>query len=80
MTPGATRVLAVDEERIKLLVGGRDRAVDATFDGRRIWSFWVRRDTTGGVVREVVWPPVMRPHLHGTTHLVLREHVSDRVL
>lgn len=76
----ATRVLAVDDEQISLLVAGRDRAVDALFDDRRIWSFWVRRDTTGALVRRVEWPAVMRPHLRGTTHLVLREHVSGRVL
>ena len=80
MRPGAVRVLTVDEERVRLLVGGSDRAVDATFDGRRIWSFWVRRDTTGTLVREVSWPAVMRPYLRGRSHVVLREHVSDRVL
>lgn len=79
-TARAARVLSVDEEEIKVLVAGRDRAVDALFDDRRIWSFWVRRDTVGGVVRRVSWPAVMRPHLRGTTHLVLREHVSGRVL
>jgi hypothetical protein len=76
----AARVLAVDEAELKLLVTGRDRAVDALFDGRRIWSFWARRDTVGRVVRRVAWPEVMRPHLRGTTTVTLREHVSDRVL
>lgn len=75
-----TRVLAVDDEHIALLVGGRDRVVDALFDDRRIWSFWVRRDTAGRLVRRVEWPAVMRTYLRGTTHLVLREHVSGRVL
>ncbi|MFC6342752.1 hypothetical protein ACFP8W_12260, partial [Nocardioides hankookensis] len=76
----AARVLAVDETEVRLLVPGRDLVVDALFDGRRIWSFWVRRDTTGRVVRRVSWPEVMRPHLRGTSTVTLREHVSDRVL
>ena len=76
----AARVLTVDEHEIKVLVTGRDRAVDALFDDRRIWSFWARRDTHGGLVRRVTWPEVMRPHLRGTTHLTLKEHVSGRVL
>lgn len=76
----AAHVLAVDEQEIKLLVAGRDRAVDALFDGRRIWSFWARRDTAGHLVRRIEWPQVMRPHLKGTTRLQLVEHVSGRVL
>lgn len=80
MAGRSARVLAVDDQEVKLLVVGGDRAVDALFDGRRIWSFWARRDTVGRFVRRVPWPEVMRSHLHGTTTLTLREHVSDRVL
>jgi hypothetical protein len=80
MAVRAAHVLAVDEREVKLLVGGRDRVVDALFDGRRIWSFWAWRDTAGHLVRRVSWPDVLRPHLRGTARVTLREHVSGRVL
>ncbi|GAA4113352.1 hypothetical protein GCM10022215_10520 [Nocardioides fonticola] len=78
------RVTGVDQDGVRLLAVGADAVVDALFDDRRIWSFWVRRDTERadrtGLVRHVAWPAVMRPHLRGTTRIVLREHVSGRVL
>lgn len=82
--PRLARVTGVDQEGIRLVTLGDDAVVDALFDGRRIWSFWLRRDTRRagrtGVARAVAWPAVMRPHLQGTSRVVLREHVSGRVL
>jgi len=63
------------------LRGDGDFPIDVTFDGRRIFSFWLQRDTDarGG---EVVypWPPVLRRFLDGTTELALVDHVSDTPL
>jgi len=78
------RVLRVDADGVGLVALGSDRVVDVLFDGRRIWSFWVRRDTSrggvgglaGGLGRSITWPPAMRPHLVGTGSVTLREHVS----
>ncbi len=75
------RVRRVDADGVGLVVLGSDRVVDVLFDGRRIWSFWVRRDTEPGrgaarPVRTVAWPPAMRPHLSGTGSVTLRDHVS----
>lgn len=76
---GRTRVVRVDDTGMGLVVHGEDRVVDVLFDGRRIWSFWLVRDT----VREprslsrrtVAWPDRMRPYLKGRTELVFRDHV-----
>ena len=62
--PRYARVTAVDPHGVRLLTFGADAVVDALFDDRRIWSFWLRRDTrsTGrtGIARAVEWPAVMR--------------------
>ncbi|CAB4692267.1 MAG: class I SAM-dependent methyltransferase [Actinobacteria bacterium] len=73
---------AVDQDGVRVLALGRDVVVDALFDGRRIWSFWVRRDTgpARALRRRVDWPRAMRPHLRGTSQVTLREHVSGRTL
>jgi hypothetical protein len=53
----------------------REVILDACFDGRRIWSFWLRRD---GVARDgghlVAWPESLRGYLDGSTRLSLNEH------
>jgi hypothetical protein len=75
------RVRRVDAEGIGLW-GFGDRALDVLFDGRRVWSFWLERDTrlaaTG--VRSVAWPGALRKFLDGNTRLSVTEHVSGRVL
>ncbi len=77
---GRTRVVSVDDDGIRLVVHGDDRVVDVLFDGRRIWSFWLLRDTErveGRVAHRVVaWPDRMRRYLKGRTELVVREHVT----
>jgi hypothetical protein len=65
-----------------LLVGGqRERLVDVAFDGRRIWSFWLRRDgeqrDDGVLVR---WPKPLRPFLDGFTDLTITDPGSGSVL
>ncbi len=58
-----------------------DVVVDVTFDGRRVWSFWLQRDTDGrGGDREVTWPPPLRRFLDGATRLALVDHVADEEL
>ena len=58
-----------------------DVVVDVTFDGRRVWSFWLQRDTEGsGGEREVSWPQPLRRFLDGETRLALVDHVADAEL
>ena len=81
------RVLAVDAAGI-LLGGDDDRALDVTFDGRRVWSFWSVRDTVphkgpqkGGRGRRLAeWPTSLRTHLDGTTRLGVAVHGAAATL
>ena len=63
-----------------------DVTLDLLFDGQRIWSFNPRRDGHRDVGHrdvgqlKVDWPPPLRPFLDGRSDVVLREHVSGRVL
>ena len=79
----ATRagVRRVDDDGLALW-GFGDRAVDVLFDGRRVWSFWLERDTRTTVpgVRSIDWPSALRKFLDGQTRLTVTEHVSGRVL
>jgi len=79
------RLGALDVHRIDLdglvLSSVRERLVDVSFDGRRIWSFWLHRD---GVPRDdgfhVQWPKPLRPFLDGVTEVALTDPGSDSVL
>lgn len=54
-----------------------DDVVDVCFDGRRIWSFWLQRDShpdAGG--RLAAWPSALTRFLDGSTRLSLVAHVS----
>ena len=78
--PGALDVHHVDSTGLHL-GGHRERLVDVAFDGRRIWSFWLRRDgepTEDGTV--VRWPKPLRPFLDGVTELTLTDPGSGSVL
>lgn len=86
---GQARVDEVDDAGLLLSVPhGRDAedvVVDVLLDERRIWSFWVERDTEpeaggGAGRRRVDWPGSLRPFLDGRTRLRVAEHVSGRVL
>jgi hypothetical protein len=78
-------VRRVDGDGIALW-GFGDRAVDVLFDGRRVWSFWLERDTESTVagrvagLRTIEWPSALRKFLDGHTRVGLTEHVSGRVL
>ncbi len=83
---GQPRVDAVDDAGIRLSVPpGEDVVLDVLLDERRIWSFWVQRDTGPDAdgashARKVAWPGPMRTFLDGRTRLTVAEHVSGRVL
>jgi hypothetical protein len=58
-----------------------DDVVDVCFDGRRVWSFWLQRDSkpdAGG--RLTSWPSALVRFLDGTTRLSLVAHVSGATL
>lgn len=82
--PSAVKVLGVDDGGIDFLLRGPDRVLDVLFDGRRIWSFWARRDTVGApsslAKQRAAWPDRMKPFLDGATQLSIVEHVSEDVL
>jgi hypothetical protein len=71
-------VRSVDERGIVVRSAG-DRAVDVLFDGRRVWSFWVRRDTEpdGFRRRLAPWPVPLRRFLDGHARVVVREPGSS---
>ena len=81
---GTTRVVAVGEDGIHVVAHGEDRVVDVLFDDRRIWSFWLKRDTERLPrrldSRFVAWPARMRPFMKGKAEIVVREHVSGTEL
>jgi SAM-dependent methyltransferase len=56
-----------------------DRAVDVLFDGNRVWSFWVLRDTEPYRLgrRLAPWPAPLRRYLDGRARVVVRESGSS---
>jgi hypothetical protein len=79
--------VVVSDEGVRLRApGARDYPVDILFDGRRIASFWIRRDTEGtgpggkGSAVLYRWPTTLRRFLDGTTELSLVDHVSGAEL
>ncbi len=58
------------------------KTLDVLFDGQRIWSFNPQRDGKAASDGHLVigWPAPLRPFLDGRCGMVLREHVSGRVL
>lgn len=79
----AVTVREVSEEGI--LLRGEDRAVDVLFDGRRIWSFWVLRDTEPAPAdadpgwRYAAWARPLRRYLDGRAQVTVRDPVSGQV-
>lgn len=78
--PDLLRIRRVDDDGVSLYAVG-DRPVDVCFDGRRIWTFWVRRDTEAvlGPARLAPWPRPLRPHLNGRTRIEVRDSVDGEV-
>jgi hypothetical protein len=61
--------------------GTADRALDVLFDGRRVLSFWLQRDTSGsGAERTYAWPDPLRRFLDGRTTLSIVDHVTGTEL
>ena len=61
----------------------REVVLDVSFDGRRIYSFWLHRDgerQPGTATRLVAWPHAVRRFLDGTTRLTLTVHETGRVV
>jgi SAM-dependent methyltransferase len=80
-TPTTVTGVRVGDDGV-LASSAAEVVLDVTFDGRRIWSFWLHRDgeRRGGDAYLVRWPSALRRFLHGTTHLQLVEHVSGAVV
>jgi hypothetical protein len=75
------QVVSVDDTGITL--GAAEEVIlDVTFDGRRIWSFWLLRDSTPGRGgnRRIAWPTSLHRFLDGESRLGIAEHLSGRVL
>ena len=78
----ATNVSGVRVDDDGVRARSEDEVVlDVLFDGRRIWSFWLRRDgEPSGNAYVVTWPSALRRFLHGMTQLSVVEHVSGAVV
>ena len=73
-------VLSVDDAGLTL--SSADEVIlDVLFDGRRIWSFWLLRDSRPkGSNRRIAWAASLEKFLDGQTRLGVVEHLSGRVL
>ncbi len=55
--------------------------LDVSFDGRRIWSFWLQRDgRRQGLDHVVPWPETLEEFLDGHCEITVQEHGHDAVL
>lgn len=83
MTPAAAPKvdgIAVDDRGISFRTADDD-VVDVCFDGRRVWSFWLLRDSEAdGAGRLAAWPAQLTRFLQGSTRLSLVAHVSAATL
>lgn len=76
-----TAVTVSDDGLLLRSRADRDFPVDITFDGRRVASFWLQRDTQSrGADVFYAWPPALHRFLDGTTELGLIDHVSGAEL
>jgi len=77
------RVVRVDDEGV--WASAADEYVyDVLFDGRRIWSFWLMRDSKPTddpeANRFVRWPRTLEPFLDGRAHITVRDHVGETIV
>lgn len=76
-------MVSVDDDGL-VLSGRGDVVLDVLLDGRRVWSFWSRRDTERAGRnpwrRVRPWPRSLKRFLHGTTRLTVTGHVDGAVL
>lgn len=70
----AVRVEHVDEHGVHL-AATEDLPVDVLFDGRRVWSFWTRRDAVDGLAP---WPQQLKRFLDGHSRISVVEHTTGR--
>jgi hypothetical protein len=78
-------VTAVDGIRVDdrgiWLRASTDDVVDVCFDGRRVWSFWLLRDSEKhGSERLAAWPSPLRRFLDGHTRVSVIAHVAGLTL
>ena len=72
--------IRVDDEGI-FARSSHEIIIDALFDGRRIWSFWLQRDgEKQGRGHLVPWPPALTKFLDGRTEITLVEHGREEIL
>jgi hypothetical protein len=79
--PPVVDAIRVDQRGFSFATPTVDDVVDVRFDGRRVWSFWLLRDSKpadGG--RFVAWPGPLRQFLHGVTQLTIVSHVTETLL
>lgn len=73
----------VDADGIRV-TGSTDLVLDVGFDGRRIWSFWLLRDSQPGEARAaqrfIPWPAQLQRFLDGSTRLTVTAHVGGEKL
>lgn len=76
-------VRSVDEGGLRVS-GTEDLVLDVLLDGRRIWSFWLIRDSEPetGVpgTYSIGWPSALARYLDGKTRLSVRSHVDGAEL
>ncbi len=80
--PGRVSSVSVGAEGI-VARSRREVVLDVSFDGRRIYSFWLRRDGTptgAPGTRLVPWPGSLQRFLSGTTRLSLTVHETRQVV
>lgn len=74
----------VDDEGVRL-VALADLPLDVRIDGRRVWTFWSRRDTrevglgSFNPLRRVAWPKQMVQYLDGTARVEVAESATGSV-
>lgn len=73
--------LRVDERGFFFAEPAVDDVVDVRFDGRRVWSFWLLRDSKPvDGLRFVPWAGALKQFLNGVTQLSIVAHVTETVL
>lgn len=76
VAPPRVEAVRVDDRGIRFR-SADDDVVDVCFDGRRVWSFWLQRDSEpDGAGRVAAWPSALTRFLDGSTRLSLVAHVS----
>jgi len=71
--------LAVDDRGLSFTATD-DVPANVLFDGQRVFSLWLKRDTTGeDERRHYAWPPALRRFLDGSVEVALADPVDDTV-